>query len=272
MLCCVGLSYHAHLGSSRRIGQYLCVGALLAVGIAAADSSAAIVASCADGSVVIAKKWKDVHCMGALVVAPGNVPPLGTRPGHPSPASQASRSQQEAARERDLEAQITSALAARIPSIASVREGSTLTEPQRRRLARLIEDTQKVAAAAVERAVPGLPPLRMRLAHLPSFEERLRPSSSASASNVSGPILVFSLDPTARGLEGPPPSFAQGGITFRPDVNNLRELGWIGDGGAVDPTATRLGYVGLPAGFDPSRPLVLLWGDAVSAAWLAPRP
>jgi hypothetical protein len=115
--------------------------------------------------------------------------------------------------------------------------------------------------------------VQIRLAHSRAFEERLRADLAARGSLAPGPVLLFSLEPTAAGLGAMPPSFAQRGVTFRPQPMSPSQLGWIaGADAASDRRTPRLGYVALPAGFDLTRPLVVFWGDAVAAAWLRAGP
>jgi len=68
---------------NRRIWRVFVRGALplFAVGIFIAPPAiarASVVAVCADGSIMIAKKWADVNCAGAIEVAPDDVPPIGS--------------------------------------------------------------------------------------------------------------------------------------------------------------------------------------------------
>ena len=234
----------------------ICIGASALLVIGPSQDAAALVAACPDGSVYFAKKWEDVHCLGAVVVPPGAVPPLGVLQNHRSRARQAFLRRAETKREWGLEAQIDELRT--IPTLA-------LTTVERHRLARFIERSQQYAAAAVERDVRGLPPLEMRLAHSRAFEARL----VAAGRPVPGLALVFSLAPAPAGFKGLLPSFAQSGITFRPSATDRRQFDWItGDGPDRDDDAPKLGYVVLPREFDPTRPLVLFWGDAVVVARL----
>ncbi len=233
--------------------------------------SRALVAACADGSVVFAKRWKDVHCAGAVEVAPEDVPQLGFVSREPSKEReerQAFRAEQEAMRERDLEQQLA---ALPPPAVEAGPPGPVLPllavgAAEYRDLARLVALSRQRTAAAIER---GAAPVQIRLAHPGAFEEKLRADLAARGSSASGPILLFSVEPSAAGLGAMPPSVAQRGVTFRPRPTDPSQFGWIASGGAApDGGAPRLGYVALPAGFDLTRPLVVFWGDAVAAAWL----
>ena len=249
-------------------GITLYVAAVTLLAAALPTTARALIAACADGSVVFAKRWEDVHCAGAVEVAPENMPQLGYVPRDRSAERRAFSRQHEAMRERDLEAQLAALPAPAIqarpsaPALPLV----ALSAAEYRDLARLVALSQERAAVAIER---GAPPVQMRLAHSRAFEARLRADLAARGASAPGPILLFSVEPTAGSLGAMPPSFAQRGVTFRPQPMDRSQLGWIvGADAAPDRGAPRLGYVALPAGFDLTRPLVVFWGDAVAAAWL----
>lgn len=233
----------------------LCLGAGLLVAAVLPTEARALVAACADGSVVLARGWRDVHCAGAVEVAPGTVPPMGMPKSLPTGVPQSFRRQLEAARERDIDEQLASVDAAPPPLVS-------LDATQRRDLARFIELSQAAEAASIEREGGEAPPARMRIAHSRAFESKLRAVLAARGASAPGPILVFSLEPSAAAFADATPAFAQRGVTFRPRSGDRTQLGWLGE---------RLGYLALPAGFELSRPLAIFWGDAVAAAWLQER-
>jgi hypothetical protein len=253
-------------GVLRGIVLYVAAGTLLAAALPTAAH--ALVAACADGSVVFAKRWEDVHCAGAVEVVPENVPQLGYVSRDRSAERKAFRRKHETMREGDLEAQLAAVLASAVqarptgPALPLV----ALSAAEYRDLARVVALGQQRTAAAIER---GGPPVQIRLTHSRAFEERLRAELAARGSSAPGAILLFSVEPTAADLGSMPPSFAQRGVTFRPQPMDPSQLGWIASGNAApDRRAPRLGYVALPAGFDLTRPLVVFWGDAVAAVWL----
>ncbi|MBW1688224.1 MAG: hypothetical protein JRS35_24570 [Deltaproteobacteria bacterium] len=250
----------------RGIALYVAAGTLLTAALPA--TARALIATCADGSVVFAKKWQDVHCSGAVEVAPEDVPQFGYVPRDRAAERRAFSRQHEAMRERDLEAQLAAlpAVAAQARSTGPALPLVALSAAEYRDLARLVALSQERAAVAIER---GAPPVEIRLAHSRAFEARLRADLAARGSSAPGPILLFSVEPTAGSLGAMPPSFAQRGVTFRPQPMDPSQLGWIAGADAAPARgAPRLGYVALPAGFDLARPLVVFWGDAVAAAWL----
>lgn len=220
----------------------------------------AVLAACADGSLVLARRWQDVHCPGAVALEPGEVPPLGPARRAPSLAQRRQmREGEETARERDLERQISAALAdaaARAPAPAPTHDGvrGALAPPPG--LAR-----RALGARAVALEAADAPPLRLRVGHSPDFEAWLR---AARPGLSPGPVLVLLLDGAAGERAAATPSFAQGGVTFRPDPAEPGQGGWLAPAGSQQGGA-RLGYVALPAHFDPARPMVVFWGDAVAA-------
>ncbi len=237
--------------------------ALLAAG--APDVARALVASCEDGSVVLAQRWADVRCEGAMQVDPDDLA-LGVHHSR-LPDVAALRRNHEAARERDLDAQL-----ARIERQRSTTVGALPLEPaerrtttvgalplepaERRLLARLFSGGDQGVALA--RDAGDEAPARLWIVYSPELEARVR-----RAIATSRPIVVFALEPVTAARAGGLPSFAQRGVTFRPRLS--RDVGWLGAAGE-----RRLGYVALPAGFDPALPMALFWGDAVAAARLAP--
>ena len=65
--------------------------------------------------------------------------------------------------------------------------------------------------------------------------------------------------------------FVEGGATFRPDPQDPHEVGWlVGDSGEIESGRMVLGYVVVPARFDPGNPLEIWWNDRSLHAVLAP--
>ena len=269
--------------SRRRQSHRLLPSAGLAVCLVAAAllatplPSHALVANCEDGSVVLAKRREDVRCSGATLVEPGAAPRLGPPRGPDASFRHEARKLRELARERDLETQIERALAVEraqprlAPSPPAEPTRFELGTKEHDALARFIELSQQRARAAVAHTRSDTGAARMRIAHSPAFETRLRGSPAARAIAGAGAVLVFALDSDGPTRDAARLSFAQRGTTFRPQASAASHLGWIVREGEEPLRGTsRLGYVVLPVGFDLERPLVVFWGDAVAAVKLGP--
>ncbi len=295
---------------NRRIWQALVRGALLSfvVGVCIATPAAVragVIAVCADGSIMIAKKWADVNCAGAIEVAPDDVPPIGSgiRPRSIAWAnflreqetlrreservrSRANRVSgrspaEPTAREESLDqtrayrndnaygnGRAPSRDVARRPS-AAMRASFTLTADERRDLALLVDLSQRDTPAILRNTQNGVTTARLKIAHSRAFEAKLRAHQRTVSARRSGPVLVFSLEPANADVMDTPLSFVQGGPSFRPNARNSREFGWIDDvEAAPGQRTTRLGYIVLPESFEVSRPLAVFWGDAVVGARL----
>ena len=126
------------------------------LGAALPTSARALIATCADGSVVFAKKWQDVHCSGAVEVAPKDVPQFGYVPRDRVAERRAFNRQHEAMRERDLEAQLAAlpAVSAQARSTGPALPLAALSAAEYRDLARLVALSQERAAVAIERGAP----------------------------------------------------------------------------------------------------------------------
>jgi hypothetical protein len=200
---------------------------------------AGIVAACADGSVILAKKWTDVHCAGAVEVAPedrSSQALLREIPSQPSPAAR--------------------------PSL-------TLSADESRDLARLVDLSQRGTPAILELAHDGDTTAVLQIAHSRAFEAQLRARQRAAANFPLGRVLVFSLEPADSDLVATHLSFSQRGRGFRPGAGDPRELGWIDAGGATTELGDRrIGYIILPRFYEVSRPLAVFWGDSVVATTL----
>lgn len=293
-----------------RIWRVLVRGALypLAMGICIAIPAAAragVVAVCADGSIMIAKKWADVNCAGAIEVAPDDVPPIGSGIRPRSIAWANFLGEQEAMR-RESERVRTRAnrVSGRSPAVPTVREESldptrayrndnangnkralsgdlarhpsaamrasfTLTADERRDLALLVDLSQRDTPAILKFTQNGVTTASLKIAHSRAFEAKLRAHQRTASARHLGTVLVFSLEPGNADAMDTSLSFVQGGPSFRPNARNSREFGWIDDvDAATGQATTRLGYIVLPESFEVSRPLAVFWGDAVMGATL----
>jgi hypothetical protein len=249
---------------------------------------AGVVAACADGSVILAKKWAHVNCMGAVEVAPEDVPPIGSGKTPRTIAwSNFMREQEALRRAAGSEFAPTNRIQNRARVAPSNRRRPTLNTDaapnpsqsrrpslklaadEKRDLALLVDFSQRKIPAALVRTQAGAKIAVMQVAHSKAFEAKLRAVQQRTETARSGPVLVFSLEPAGTDLSTTPLSFVQGGPGFHPSAGDPRELGWIEDGSAASATGSRaLGYIVLPEFFDVSRPIAIFWGDAVVATTL----
>lgn len=259
-----------------RLSLLLVLGAGTAA-VAPAVARAGVVAVCADGSIILAKKWGDVNCAGAVEVAPADVPPIGSGIRPRSIAWANFLREQEAMRRATppypaAMDRRTRASADHIPSRPhrSVEPSLSLTRAEHRDLALLVDLSQRHSPAILtHRQAGGDSVAVLQLAHSRAFEARLHARQRAAGSLSSGPVLAFSLELPIGSSAIPPLSFVQGGRDFQPNTSDPREFGWI-EGGAGEVVAgdRRLGYVALPESFELSRRVAVLWGDSVVATTL----
>jgi hypothetical protein len=268
-------------------------GALLILGVGALTAApalahAGVVAACGDGSVILAKRWDDVNCAGAIEGAPDDVPPIGSGK-KPRPIAWANflREQEELQRASRRPPVPVNRVKKRAPAVSAVRDESEdryrstrpsraysrpslrLTAEERRDLSLLVELSQRSTPAVLEHTRTGAGTAVMQIAHSRAFEAHLHARQRAAGDYRFGPILVFSLEPAGTDLRAAPLSFVQGGPGFSPNVDNPRDFGWIGEGDTRGKSkGRRLGYIVLPESFEVSRPLAVFWGDAVVATTL----
>jgi hypothetical protein len=260
---------------------------------------AGVVAACSDGSVILAKKWSDVNCAGAVEVTPDGVPPIGSgirpvpaawanflreqkamRRANPSaghrvdhasdrPTADSAANENSIVRtQADRRRQPLARYASSQPS-PGARPSLTLFNDERRDLAHIVELSQRDTPAILEHMHAGDTTAVLQIAHSRAFEAQLRARQRAVANFPTGPVIVFSLEPAGADLVSTHLSFSQGGRGFRPGTGDPRELGWIDDDDTRNQSGNRrLGYIVLPESFEVSRPLAVFWGDAVVAATL----
>jgi hypothetical protein len=223
-----------------------------------------VMVSCPGGAVALAKDASDVHCAGALRMPPGRIARVRSR----GDREVARAWERDVARERRLEREIGELL--------ERREAPRRAEPAPVLLSPLeYAELRRVAAVVHAPAVASIAYRhgdgirdRLRFAHAPWLGARLR-----EVMPLPGPVLVFELHRSPELAAVPVPSFAQGGVSFRPDPSDPSQLGWVASGASASPPGSpQLGYVVLPEGFDVERPLAIFWGDAVVAtrAWTRP--
>jgi hypothetical protein len=251
-------------------------------------SHAGVVAACGDGSVILAKKWDDVNCAGAIEVAPDDVPPIGSGK-KPRPIAWANflREQEEMQREsqrtpprvdraKDRARDVPAVRGESVDRYAPTRPRRTYSRPslrltaeERRDLSLLVELSQRSTPAVLEHTRTGAGTAVMQIAHSRAFEAHLHSRQRATGDYRFGPILVFSLEPASTDLRAAPLSFVQGGPGFSPNVDDPRDFGWIVESNTRGKAqGKRLGYIVLPESFEVSKPLAVFWGDAVIATTL----
>jgi hypothetical protein len=161
--------------------------------------------------------------------------------------------------------------AARLPAVASAPPAAlSLADGELRDLVRVIGLRQQVAPAELEvRDARGDGRLRIQLAHSSAFEayalDALRRPAGSSR------VLVFAALAEAD-IDFQPNFFVvQGGRTFRPDPSMAGEIGFLlGQPGKLPAGEIAVGYLIVPASFDPREAMELFWNDRSVDAVLAP--
>jgi hypothetical protein len=165
---------------------------------------AGVVAVCADESVILAKKWSDVNCAGAVEVMPDDVPPIGSgirpvpiawanflreqvamrratpptlnrvnRANHRPPSGSAARENSAVPAHTDRRMQaLTRDVSSRPPPVA--RPSLTLSSEERRDLALLVDLSQRGTPAIVGYTNSGYTTAVLQIAHSRAFEAQLR--------------------------------------------------------------------------------------------------
>lgn len=144
-----------------------------------------------------------------------------------------------------------------------------LADDELRDLVRLIALRQQDTPAQIELKAQGQTQLKIALAYSGSFEAYALKALGRDASTSR--VLVWS----AQALRAAPfrPNFfvVQSGRTFRPDPQNPAELAYLlGGPGEIPAGEMAVGYLVVPASFDPAHELELFWNDRSVAAVLAP--
>jgi len=255
--------------------------------LAGAESLAGV---CPDGSVFIVKRASDVPCRRAKLVDPSEVPPL--RPELlPNPYTwmidQQSRDPHNPYNLIDAAEKIRALRAGEsvpqknqaaigpgqapapqvtAPSPATVR----FSESQLRDISRLVALRQRLAPAKLRiEDVHGREQLEIEMAFSPSVEGQVLAALRESSGKRR--VLMFAARSMAADEFYPNFFIVQGAMTFRPDPARGQEVGFlIGEAGALAPSERVVGYLMIPAKFDPSQPMDLWWNDQSVSAVLAP--
>ncbi|MFQ5513141.1 MAG: hypothetical protein ACE5FG_01795 [Myxococcota bacterium] len=254
---------------------------LLLPGGARAESVAGL---CPDGSAFVVQSRADIPCARAKLVEPSELPPL--RPEllpHPwawavdrearnprNPYNLIDAAQQI----RALRAgEVTPAKSPPPPQAQSAPEPTPrvqLEPDEVRELARLLELRQRLAPAALRvQDVRGRDELTISLAYSPSFEARVLEDLRRAPEQSH--VLLFGVE-SARAAEFHANFLiVQGALTYRPDPEHADELGFVAGGpGPIAAGEQRLGYLVIPARFDPAAELEIWWNDRSLVARLAP--
>ena len=264
--------------------------ALCCAAIAPTVSADSIAGMCPDGSAFIVQRAADTPCARARFVAPSDLPPL--RPQMlPKPymwyVDEEARDRsnpynllEDAARLRELRAaqQLGSDTASAGPTAAPLAIAETaqpaptptFSADDLGGLVRLIALRQQIAPATLHVAdASGREELRIHFAHAQSVEDRVLAALGSNPSQSR--VLVF----YARAVQPTDfhPNFliVQGGATFRPDPSDRAEVEFlVGTPGELDAGLLALGYLVVPARFDPSEPYDIYWNDRSISAILQP--
>ncbi|MFI5315821.1 MAG: hypothetical protein ACHQ6T_08975 [Myxococcota bacterium] len=269
----------------------------LAAGGASADTS--ISGICPDGSYFIVQSRASIPCANAHTADPSDLPPvrpyLLPRPytwyvdqearsaNNPYNLIETARKIREARAGVAPEGSSAGASAARqappnagAPAPVARAESParaplvSLADDELRDLVRLIALRQEASPALFDvKDVHGAHSLKIELAHSASFESYALAALGRSAG--ANHVLVWSAE-AVREAEFHPNFFVvQSGRTFRPDPQNPAELAFLlGSAGKLPAGEMAVGYLVVPANFDPAGPLELFWNDRSVEATLAP--
>ena len=258
---------------------------------APADSTTGV---CPDGSFFIVGDLEDVPCARAKLVDPADLPPI--RPQLlPRPytwhVDQQARDPNNPYNLLDAAEKIREARSARTGPVPAPAEQKSATkrsgprveprlpggsvpqfsEAELRDLIRLIEKRQQIASAELGiEDLRGGERLRILLAHSRSFETIVLDWFDLSSEDQR--VIAFVVVAPGEQTDFHPNFFVvQGARTFRPDPADPRELGLlVGTPGPIPGGSLALGYLVIPASFDPATSMDLWWNDRSTTATLAP--
>ena len=266
---------------------------LLAVGSAPAAGARSYSGVCPDGSMFVVQQLDNVPCEHARIVDPSEMPPM--RPEHlqypynwyvdqetrnPNnpynllDSAQKLREARRAQQATEAEALLASDEGrspgepeAAAPSVAVPR----FSEDELRDLVRLVALRQQVAPAElIVEDVYGNQKLRIQWAHSAAFEARVLEAlqRDPGATHV---IAFMALAPGDSTEFHPNFLVVQGSRTFRPDPEDGSEVGFLaGNPGPIPRGSLALGYLVVPAIFDPALSMELWWNDQSARTLLAP--
>jgi hypothetical protein len=144
-----------------------------------------------------------------------------------------------------------------------------LADDELRDLVRLIALRQQDSPAQIEIKAQGQDQLRIALAYSGAFEAYALAALGRDPSTSR--VLVWSAQ-ALRPTQFRPNFFVvQSGRTFRPDPQNPAEIAYLlGGPGEIPSGEMAVGYLVVPASFDPAHQLEIFWNDRSVASVLAP--
>ncbi len=266
----------------------------LALGAAPAAVARSYSGVCPDGSMFVVQHLDNVPCEHARIVDPSEMPPM--RPEHlahpynwyvdqetrnpnnpynlldsAQKLREARRAQQAAEAEAPLAGAEARSQAERTEASRPRVAVPGFSEEELRDLVRLVALRQQVAPAElVVEDVYGTEKLRIQWAYSGAFEARVLEAlrRDPDAHHV---IAFLALAPGDPAEFHPNFLVVQGSRTFRPDPEDGTELGFLaGDPGPIPRGSLALGYMVVPAIFDPTETMELWWNDRSARTLLAP--
>ncbi len=256
-------------------------------GVARAESLSGV---CPDGSMFIVQSRDAVPCAHARIVDANDLPPIRPQllprpytwyvdqaardPNNPYNLVEAAEKIREARAARPAPKPGLATRPAQSPE-PSLPEAVPVTLPrfeenELRDLVRLVELRQQVVSAELTlEDLRGGERLRILMAHSRAFESILLESLGVDPRERR--VIAFVVSAPERTEFHPNFFVVQGSRTFRPDPGDPRELGLlVGSPGTIPARGLALGYMVVPAAFDPAEPMELWWNDRSVAATLAP--
>ncbi len=145
----------------------------------------------------------------------------------------------------------------------------SLAVDELRGLLQIVELSQESAPARFEPEGDGV---ELALARSRAFEPRLQAALGARGAGALGPVVLFAARAqSGAGSFGGQLTFVQGHRAFYPDVADPAQIGVLaGALGELRPGEALLGYVVLPADYDPAQEMEVFWHDRQLRATLSP--
>src|SRR5262245_9445090 len=277
----------------------LSIGALCALLAQPASADSTLSGVCPDGSFFVVQSREAVPCADPHFAEPDQLPPVrpyllprpytwyvdqeARNPNNPYNLVESAKQIRDA-RKGVAPAQPATATAAGQPGAAAARGPAVAPAPTRapsaaplvalgddelRDLVRLIALRQQDSPAQIEIKAQGGTQLRIALAYSASFESYALPVLGRDAKTSR--VLVWSAQAVRAAAFKPNFLVVQTGRTFRPDPQNPAEVAYLlGSPGQIPAGEMAVGYLVVPASFDPAQKLEIFWNDRSVASVLAP--